>query len=65
MLLATLYGNQSFFSSKFSPLGKPKKKGVCDLFKRTFFSLGKWAEVTIVIPRISFLKSQDLDLKGL
>jgi hypothetical protein len=58
-------GTKVFFPANFHHWASPKKKGVCDLFKRTFFSWEKWAEVTIVIQGISVLKSQDLDLKGL
>jgi hypothetical protein len=57
-------GTKVFFQQIFTT-GQTKKKGVCDLFERTLFSLEKWAEVTIVIQGISFLKSEDLDLKGL
>jgi len=58
-------GTKVFFPANFHHWATQKKKGVCDFFKRTFFSWEKWAEVTIVIQGISVLQSKELDLKGL
>jgi len=53
ILLATLYGKQLFFSSKFSPVGNPKNRGV-DVTYTTWIFLGKMGQSHHSTSRIFF-----------